>query len=125
MSASLYIVAENLPDGLDIHVNGHSLSKSEEQLSQVAKRLEVRERMSFFSQDPDEASDFVEDDTMIPEEQWFTAAEGLATIQALIGHFTSPSSSAEIAVVDELREFERVLLSLKEVDSRWHLAVDF
>lgn len=81
--------------------------------------------MSFFSQDPEEVSEFFDDETMIPEEQWFTAAEGLVTIEALLGHFTSSPSSAGIAVVDELREFKRVLLSLEEADSRWHLAVEF
>ena len=55
MSASLYIVAENLPDR-----TGYSRKRTHS--------LEVRELMSFFSQDPDEASEFVEDDTVIPEE---------------------------------------------------------
>src|SRR5687767_4194352 len=102
MGAALYIVAKDKPEGMDLFVNGKALSQASARLSSAAKKLGVRELMSFFSQNPEDAADFVEDVSALPPEQWFAPEEGLTTIRALITHFSaSPSDSA---VVDDLRE---------------------
>ena len=124
MGAALYIVAENKPEEMDLFVNGKALSKAETRLSSAAKKIGVRELMSFFSQNPEDAADFLgEDVPSLPPEQWFDPVEGLMIVRALISHFaTSPADSA---VVADLREFEAVLQRLKDAGLRWHLAVDF
>ena len=59
--------------------------------------------MSFFSQNPEDAAEFVEDASALPPEQWFEPVDGLTTVRALIAHF-SPMP-ADSTVVDDLREF--------------------
>jgi hypothetical protein len=124
MGAAFYIVAENKPEEMDIFVNGKALSRASTRLSSVAKKAGVRELMGFFSQNPEEAAEFVDDDApALPPEQWFEPIEGLTTVRALIAHFSA--SPPDSAIVDDLREFEVVLQRLKDAGLRWHLAVDF
>ena len=123
MGAALYIVAKDKPEEMDLFVNGKALSKGSARLSSAAKKLGVRELMGFFSQNPKEAAEFVEDASSLPPEQWFDPVDGLATVRALISHFAP--SKADTAVVDDLREFEVVLQRLQAAGLRWHLAVDF
>lgn len=122
MGAAFYIVAENGPKGMDIFVNGKALSKASELLSSAAKKLDVPELMSFFSQNPEDAAEFMEDAPALSE-QWLDPGDGLTTVRALISHFLA--SSADAAVVADIREFEVVLQRLKDAGLKWHLAVDF
>jgi hypothetical protein len=124
MGAALYIVAENKPEEMDLFVNGKALSKADARLSSAAMKLGVRELMSFFSQNPEEAAEFMEENApALPPAQWFDPADGLTTVKALLAHFSG--SPADAAVVGDLREFEAVLERLKAAGLRWHLAVDF
>jgi hypothetical protein len=123
MGSALYIIAKDKPDGMDLFVNGKALSKASARLTSVAKKLGVRELMSFFSQNPDDAADFVEDISTLPAEQWFDPVDGLVTVRALITHFSVAQGGAD--VIEELREFEAVLQRLKDAGLLWHLAVDF
>lgn len=123
MGAALYIVAKDKPEEMDLFVNGKALSKAGARLSSAAKKTGARELMSFFSQNPDDAAEFVDDVSALPREQWFDPVDGLTTVRALLSHFSA--SPADSAIVDELREFESVLQRLKDARLRWHLAVDF
>jgi hypothetical protein len=124
LGAALYIVAENSPEEIDLFVNGKALSRASARLASAAKKLGVREIMSFFSQNPGDAAEFMaEDAPALPPEQWFDPADGLVSVGALIAHFSA--SPTDSAVVDDLKEFEVVLQRLKDAGLRWHLAVDF
>jgi hypothetical protein len=64
----------------------------------------------------------------LPQPQWFHAAEGLLTVQSLIGFLEqSPMAlgSETAAVLSELREYERVLGKTSLYGLRWHLAVSW
>jgi hypothetical protein len=124
MSAALYIVVENKPEETDVFVNGKALAGAEDRLVAAAQKLGVPELMSFFSQDPEEAADFMDTDAL-PEEQWFRPNDGLRTIRALLAHFAASAKTGDAAIVSDLREFETVLQRLQEAQLRWHLAVDF
>jgi hypothetical protein len=102
------------------------LSRAEKHLAEIAKRLGVRPLMEFFSISPDEAAGFLEGegvDVEILAEQWFSAEEGLRTIQALLSKVDSSPESK--AAKDDLLSCERVLQEAHKHEIRWHLALDF
>ena len=132
MGVALYVVAEREVPGLDTFVNGKALGRSRS-LDKLAQLAGVRPLMEFFSQDPEEAAAFVEDEGAdpppggFPPEQWFPAADGLATVRGLLSYLvTNPTAARDSeAIADDLREFESVLDRLATEGVRWHLAVDF
>lgn len=135
MGVALYIVAQRAIKGLDPSVDGKAVGRIDDQtLDTLCDALNVTSLVSFISQDPDELADImgedvidVEDDDELPEEEWFAAEDGLATVRALIAHLDAdPSALADTAmIVEDLRGFERVLAALAEHGVKWHLAVDF
>src|SRR5690349_22391304 len=87
MGNALYIALEkNIPD-VDTMIDGKMLSRAEKPLAKAAKRLGVRPLMEFFSTSADEAADLLGEDMAgidIPAAQWFSADEGLKTVDALL-----------------------------------------
>ena len=153
MGAEYTIRAEREIEGLDVLVNGKALAHSEE-LGQFAERAGVAPLLSFFSQDPEEARAFAEEHDVTPPPggyppiQWFEAADGLATVQALIAMLEADPSIAPGAspsqetapgdseayrpwtpdaeeLISDLHEFEDVLDQLDDAGVRWHLSVDY
>lgn len=126
MGVAYYIVAENQPEEMDIFVSGKRLAQAHARLASAARTLGLPDLTHFFSQDPEEAAEWVEDQEVaknLPPEKWFDPEEGLTLVRALLPHFsTVPEDSA---IVEELREFEDVLLRLRKAGLRWHLAIDF
>ncbi len=126
MGAALYIALEKQIPDFDSVIDGKMLSKSEKQLAAAAKRLGVRPLMEFFSTSAEEAEDLLGDDMAgidIPAAQWFSAEEGLRTVEALLAQ---AEISAELrATKDDLLDCQRVLRAAQKHDVRWHLAIDF
>ncbi len=126
MGNALYIALEkNIPD-LDTMIDGKMLSKTEKKLAKAAKRLSVRPLMEFFSTSADEAADLLGDDVAgidIPAAQWFSAEEGLKTIDALLAEAERSLELREAK--DDLIGCQRVLREAHKHGVRWHLAIDF
>ena len=126
MSAALYIVLEKRIPDVDTMVDGKMLSKSEKHLAAAANRLGVRALMEFFSTSADEAADLLGDDVAdidIPPAKWFSAEEGLKTVDVLLGEAdVNPDLKA---AKDDLLECQRVLREAQKHGVRWHLAIDF
>jgi hypothetical protein len=135
MSASLYIVVEGEDPGFDIFVNGNALARNEDSLERLAEFLHVTPLLQFFSADENSMCLLLEQGTgdpewvrHLPQPQWFAAADGLASVRALIGFLVStPVSfgSETLPVLSELREYERVLQKVEKYKLRWHLAVSW
>ena len=98
MGTALFIALEHeIPE---FHQSEYSkiLARAGEELDAVAAQLGVQPLMSFFSKDPQEVEDFLDDhgaalDEMpIPDETWYTAADGLKTVDTLLGHYQSRES---------------------------------
>ena len=126
MGSALYIALENKIPGLDTIIDGKMLSRTEKQIAKVAKRLGVRPLMDFFSTSADEASDLLGEAVAgieIPAAQWFSAEEGLKTVDALLAEIDA-SPELEPAK-DDLLGCQRVLREAQKHDVRWHLAIDF
>jgi len=135
MAASLYIVVEGEDPGFDIFVNGHALARNEDALEHLAESLHVSPLLQFFSADENSMCLLLEQGAgdpewarNLPEPQWFDPADGLVTVRTLIRYLIiSPVSlgSESAPVLNELREYERVLEKTRKYKLRWHLAVSW
>ena len=126
MGNALYIALEEKIPDLDTMIDGKMLSKAEKHLAKAAKRLGVRPLMEFFSTSADEAADLLGDDVTgidIPAAQWFSAEDGLKTVDALLAEVER--SSELRAAMDDLLGCQRVLREAHKHGMRWHLAIDF
>ena len=130
---SLYIVISRQTPGVDLQVNGRSLSTHAEFLGNVARDLSVKPLMAFFSIDPEEAAAFIDDaggdssSMTIEDEEWFDPKLGLATVGALSSYISERASAIEDAdgILGDLNEFERVLRQADVHGLGWHVAVDY
>jgi hypothetical protein len=135
MAASMYIVVEGEDPGFDIFVNGRSLARHEDALEKLALRLGVRPLIEFFSADENSMSLLIEEgagnqDLMrrLPPPQWYSPADGLGTVQALLDVLVDEPQQLGTEgeqVISELMEYARVLKKAHDRQMRWHLAVSW
>jgi len=133
MSSAIYIVTKKQIKGFDAFVNGKAIGKVDgEALERLCQSAGVESLLGFISQNPEELTDFLDEDGVedadeLPVEEWFTAKRGLAAIQGLQAHLRAKPSALrdQAAVLDDLAEYERVLLKLEEKKVDWHFAIDF
>jgi hypothetical protein len=131
----MYIVVEGEDPGYDIFVNGHALARNEDALEKLAVRLGVKPLLEFFSADQNSMALLLEEGAgdpewakTLPPPQWFSPADGLCTIRALLDYLTnSPTAlgSETEPVVSELGEYARVLEKTVIRNLRWQLAVSW
>lgn len=135
MAASFYIVVEGEDPGFDTFVNGHALARNEDALERLAESLHVDPLLEYFSADEnsmclllDQGAGDPDWAQNLPAPQWFDPADGLVTIRALIRYLiASPVclGSETSRVLNELREYERVLEKTRKRNLRWQLAVSW
>jgi hypothetical protein len=135
MAASMYIVVEGEDPGFDIFVNGRSLARHEDALERLALRLGVRPLIEFFSADENSMSLLIEEGAgnqelmrRLPPPQWYSPAEGLSTVQALLDALMDEPQQLGTEgeqVISELMEYARVLKKTRDREMRWHLAVSW
>jgi hypothetical protein len=135
MAASLYIVVEGEDPGFDIFVNGRALARNEEALDRLAAKLNVSPLLNFFSADENSMALLLEQGAgdpewaqHLPQPQWFSPADGLVTVRRLISFLTArPAAvgSETLPILNELREYERVLQKTSDRGLRWHLAASW
>jgi hypothetical protein len=135
MAASMYIVVEGEDPGFDIFVNGRSLARHEDALEKLALQLGVRPLIEFFSADENSMSLLIEEGAgnpeimrRLPPPQWYSAADGLATVRALLDALAEEplllGTDGE-RVLSELHEYAVVLEKTQARELRWHLAVSW
>jgi hypothetical protein len=126
MSAAYFIVLEREIEGLDTSMDGKSLSRHIESLDAAACQLGVRPLSEFFSADPEQAAELMEDegidaaDIVLPLLKQFSAQDGLATVRALNLHI--PPNAEHVA--EDLRECERILSAAAQHGVDWHFDID-
>jgi hypothetical protein len=131
----MYIVVEGEDPGFDIFVNGRALARYEDALERVALRIGVRPLIEFFSADENSMSLLIEEgagnpDLMrrLPPPQWYSAGDGLMTVQALVAALAEDPQQLGTEgpqVLSELEEYQRVLEKTMRAGLRWHLAVSW
>jgi hypothetical protein len=110
-------------DGLDIFMNGKSLSKHIEALDAAAGELGVSPLSEFYSIDPAQAADFAGmdlEDVNLPELEHFSAKDGLTTVRALLAH----KPVHQDHVLQDLQDCERILSVAAKHSVGWHFEVD-
>jgi hypothetical protein len=131
----MYIVVEGEDPGYDIFVNGHALARNEDALEKLAGRLNIKPLLEFFSADQNSMALLLEEGAgdpewakTLPPPQWFSPEEGLATVRTLLDFLrdapTTLGTETE-PVINELTEYERVLLKTLQRNLRWQLAVSW
>jgi hypothetical protein len=135
MAASMYIVVEGDDPGFDIFVNGQAVARNEDALERLAKRLNVKPLLEFFSADVNSMALLLEQGIAnpdwanhLPQPQWYDAADGLTTVCALIESLTAEPAALGLEaepVQVELREYERVLRKTAGYGLHWHIAVSW
>jgi|SRR5215468_10085967 len=127
MSVAWCIVLEREIPGFDHFVNGKALAKAGDQLDSLAKEKGLPTLMSFFSIATEELATFAKDHSVSlkqsPPQRWFSADDGLKTVNGLIDE--AEGHALDARVIADLREFQTVLTMAKQNDVAWHLAVDF
>ena len=131
----MYIVVEGEDPGFDIFVNGRSLARHEDALERLALQLGVRPLIEFFSADENSMSLLIEEGAgnlellrRLPPPQWYSPADGLATVQALLNALRDEPQllgTEGAQVLSELREYAVVLEKTRAHEMRWHLAVSW
>jgi hypothetical protein len=85
MSAAFYPVLEDSRRGVDSGVSGKAIARAEQRLAGIASAAGVAPLLEFFSVAPEEVADLLDDMEMErPPAKWFVAADGLATVRALL-----------------------------------------
>jgi hypothetical protein len=133
VSLAWYIVLQQEIPGFDATVSGKGLAHASEVLDSIAKETGVLCLMDFFSVSPDELAGFAQGHDIavlegadeLPGEKWFSAAEGLKTVRALVRAVEETNIENAVRIVADLKEFERVLQIAEDKGVSWHLAVDF
>jgi hypothetical protein len=130
---SYYIVLEQEIPNFDAYVNGNMLSRENDALERLAKKIGATPLLSFFGTSPEELASLVGDEAKSVgglrakaiEEQWFSAEDGLNSVRKLISHFQFVEVQKADQVLSNLKEFERVLEEASQRGIRWHLAIDY
>ena len=109
-------------------------------ITALCHAIGVPDLWSFFSENPDELSEFLDEEleasgntgsdasSSYSAEQWFSPDEGLKVVSALINSLeadptqTAPDTSY---VLDDLRNMDRILRAAGNAGCLWHLSVDF
>ena len=135
MAACMYIVVEGEDPGYDIFVNGRFLARNEDAVGRLALQLNVRPLIDFFSADENSMALLIEEGAgnpdllrRLPPPQWYSAAEGLETVDALLFALREDPQQLDSEgpeVLAELEEYAQVLRKTDERGLRWHLAVSW
>jgi hypothetical protein len=135
MAASMYIVVEGVDPGFDTFVNGRSLARHEDALERLALSLGVRPLIEFFSADENSMSLLIEEGAgnqellrRLPPPQWYSAEDGLITVDALLQALQDDPQQLGTEgkqVLSELKEYSEVLEKARDREMRWHLAVSW
>lgn len=127
----LYIALEREIPKFDHHVNGHTLSRYEREMAQVAAECGVKGLMEFFGMSTDDVAGLVEDaggelsETEITTDRWFPAADGLATVRALLDYLQEhPKTAGAGDLAKELETWQDVLSRAAREGVRWRLEVE-
>ncbi|MEZ4528148.1 MAG: hypothetical protein R2941_19735 [Desulfobacterales bacterium] len=132
MGLAWYIVGEKEVEGFDTFVDGKAIAHADEKiLDDIFRELNAAPLMDFFSENPEELADFFDENADMPDdlktEKWFSATDGLKTVRSLTAHLqTHPDAIAESGeILEDLKEYERILSRFEKQGIRWHLAIDF
>jgi hypothetical protein len=109
---------------------GRSLIFYQHELDELARQLDVVPLTDFVSAVPERVAEYLREQGLDPdkfpvaEEEWFSAAEGLATVRGLAGHLrrTPKAVTDPVRILRDLEALEAVLVPAESQEVRFHLA---
>jgi hypothetical protein len=122
MSVALYPVLESPDTGIDATVDGKALSRASDFLERLALSAGVTPLTEFISLESDDYGILEEAGVELPAAKWFSAADGLRTVRALLDGVRQREGDG--ALLDDLHALENVLVQADETHVRWHLTID-
>jgi hypothetical protein len=123
MSAALFPVLESHDTGIDTTVDGKALSRASDFLERLALGAGVTPLSEFISVESDDYGILEEAGMELPQTQWFSAADGLRTVRALVDAVRQ-AREGDGALLADLLALENVLVQADEMHVRWHLTID-
>lgn len=130
--SSFYIVLQEKIPGVDATgLEGHALSKHNAKMEALARDARLTPLINFFSVSEDEVAGLFEDNKIPDEavanaqERWFSAEEGLTSLEGMICLLPEQAWAEGPALEKELREFQHVLEAARSRNIRRHLAIDY
>jgi hypothetical protein len=123
MSVALYPVLERPDTGIDATVDGKALSRASDFLERLALSAGVTPLTEFISLESDDYGILEEASVELPATKWFSAADGLRTVRALLDGVRQ-TREGDGALLGDLHALENVLVQADETHVRWHLTID-
>jgi hypothetical protein len=128
MAAGWSVVLENRSAAVDAK-GGKALLYYHRQIDELAERLGLEPLSHFFSRDPQAIAAYMRslgvepNMDALPEEEWFDAAEGLATVRGLLAHLREePNDVPEPGrIIADLEIVVVALAAAEQTGSRFHL----
>jgi hypothetical protein len=136
MSESYFITLEQDLDDIDIMPSGKALAKMMDRIDEITDEIGVT-RMSDFvaAGENEDFSEIAEQEgwdlggfaSSSAGAEWFEASDGLDTVRAVAGYIESDPDSIKRAraLLDELKEFEKVLELAQAHHVRFRLEADY
>ncbi len=135
MSESFYINLEQNLDEIDVMPAGKALAKMMDRLDEITDEIGVTRLADFIANDGEDMSELVEQEgwdlggfaATAGGAHWFDAGDGLDTVRALAGYIESDPDSIKRAkaLLEELKEFEKVLEIAQTHNVRFRLEADY
>lgn len=135
MSESYYITLEQDIDDIDIMPSAKALARAMERVDEITDEIGVTRLSDFIADEGEDISEIVEQEgwdlggfsSSTGGEHWFDAADGLETVRAIAGYVESDPESVKRpkALLEELKEFEKVLEIALSHHVRFRLEADY
>lgn len=135
MSESLFVTLEQNLDDIDIMPSGKAVAKMLDRLDDITDEIGVTRLSDFIGGDGEDLSEIAEQEgwdlggfgASTGGSVWFDAGDGLDTIRALAGYIESDPDSIKRAkaLLEELKEFEKVLEIAQTNSVRFRLEADY
>jgi hypothetical protein len=123
MSVAFYPVLRSPDIGIDTAVDGKALSRASDLLDRLALDAGVTPLTQFISVESDDYGILEDTGIELPATNWFSAADGLRTVRALLSGVTQ-AGEGNGALLADLRALEKVLVQADERHVEWHLEID-
>ncbi len=127
MSLAYYIVLEDPDVDFDPFVDGKAVAAIDDQLLAFCRRHDLKAIEDFYSQNPEDLLDEIEEvDMPEQEEVWFSAKAGVSWLNRLLDVLDNTHAPfADEAVIEDLEGYLSVLELAAEAGVRWHFEMDF
>ncbi|WP_028102029.1 hypothetical protein [Pseudoduganella violaceinigra] len=131
MSVAYYIVLDNDEPDFETFVNGKAVAHAADEIDQLCDQHGLQRLDSFMGQSMDEFADMLDEDIELPEGEdgeakWFKPSDGISLIDAIASAIRKQPDSVPSAdaVLEDLAEYKEVLQQARDINAKWHLALD-